>query len=233
MEMTKWFDTNYHYMVPEFAQRQSFTLASTKPIDEFVEAKALGIHTRPVLLGPLTYLKLGKSKDETLDPLSLLPALLPVYIEILRRLAQAGADWVQLDEPALVLDLDDRFRNAYEVAFAALSSAVPEPKLLLTTYFGAIGDNLQTTLHLPVAGLHLDLVRGAAQLDDVLAKAPADLSLSLGIIDGRNVWRTDLDAVLDRLEPILAKRSGPITLAPSCSLLHVPIDLAAEKELDP
>src|SRR5260221_10119763 len=197
LEMTKWFDTNYHYMVPEFAQRQSFTLASTKAIDEFLEAKALGIHTRPVLLGPLTYLKLGKSKDETLDPLSLLPALLPVYIEILRRLAQAGADWVQLDEPALVLDLDDRFRDAYEVAFAALSSAVPEPKLLLTTYFGAIGDNLQTALRLPVAGLHLDLVRGAAQLDDVLAKAPADLSLSLGIIDGRNVWRTDLDAVLD------------------------------------
>jgi 5-methyltetrahydropteroyltriglutamate--homocysteine methyltransferase len=233
LEMTKWFDTNYHYMVPEFAQRQAFTLASTKPVDEFLEAKALGFHTRPVLLGPLTYLKLGKSKDETLDPLSLLPALLPVYVEILQRLARDGADWVQLDEPALVLDLDDRCRQAYEAAYATLSSAGSGLKLLLTTYFGAIGDNLETALRLPVAGLHLDLVRGPAQVDDVLAKAPADLALSLGIVDGRNVWRTDLDAVLDRLEPILAKRRGQIMLAPSCSLLHVPIDLAAEKELDP
>jgi 5-methyltetrahydropteroyltriglutamate--homocysteine methyltransferase len=233
LEMTKWFDTNYHYMVPEFAQRQAFTLASTKAIDEFLEAKALGFHTRPVLLGPLTYLKLGKSKDEKLDPLLLLPALLPVYVEILQRLAQAGADWVQLDEPALVLDLDDRWREAYEAAFATLSYAVPGPKLLLTTYFGAIGDNLETTLRLPVAGLHLDLVRGAAQLDDVLAKASADLALSLGVVDGRNVWRTDLNAVLNRVEPILAKRRGQIMLAPSCSLLHVPMDLELERELDP
>jgi 5-methyltetrahydropteroyltriglutamate--homocysteine methyltransferase len=222
LEMTKWFDTNYHSMVPEFTRGQVFSLASTKPLDEFLEAKALGIHTRPVLVGPVTYLKLGKSKDKTFDPLSLLPALLPVYGEILQRLRQAGADWIQIDEPALVLDLDNQARNA-----------APGLKLLLTTYFGAIGDNLETALRLPIAGLHLDLVRGAAQLDEVVAKAPAALELSLGVIDGRNVWRTALDAVLDRIEPVAAKRIGPIMRAPSCSLLHVPVDLEREDELDP
>jgi 5-methyltetrahydropteroyltriglutamate--homocysteine methyltransferase len=234
LEMTKWFDTNYHYMVPEFVPLQHFTLASTKPIDEFLEAKSLGYHTRPVLLGPVSYLLLGKSRSASLDPLSLLPGLLPVYEEVLRRLSAAGADWVQIDEPALVLDVDYRARGAFGAAYAILAHQVPEIKLLLTTYFGGLGDNLETALTLPVAGLHLDLVRAPDQLDTVLPKVPDDLVLSLGVIDGRNVWRADLSALLDRIEPIVEERGTErLILAPSCSLLHVPVDLTLETELDP
>lgn len=233
LEMTKWYDTNYHYMVLEFTRAQTFTLATTKPLDEFLEARSLGLHTRPVLLGPVTYLLLGKSKDPALEPLSLLHALLPVYVEILQKLQSAGADWVQIDEPALVLDLDDAARAAFETAYATFSSVVPGLKLLLTTYFGPLGDNLATALALPVAGLHLDLVRAPEQLDEVLAKARKDLVLSLGVVDGRNVWRADLAALLDRLEPVVRERGAEnIILAPSCSLLHVPVDLALEDELD-
>ena len=233
-EMTKWFDTNYHFMVPEFSRGQDFDLVSTKPVDDFEEAKALAYHTRPVLLGPVSFLRLGKSKDEALDPLSLLPGLLPVYAQVLRQLAQAGADWVQIDEPCLVLDLDDRARRSYRVAYDTLAHSVPGLNLLLTTYFGSLGDNLETALGLPVAGLHLDLVRAPEQLGAVLATAPADLTLSLGVIDGRNVWRTDLPALLDRLEPVVESRGAErVMLAPSCSLLHVPIDLDLETDLDP
>jgi 5-methyltetrahydropteroyltriglutamate--homocysteine methyltransferase len=234
LEMTKWFDTNYHYMVPEFARGQDFTLASTKPVDEFQEAKASGFHTRPVLVGPVTYLLLGKSEDEALDPLSLLPGLLPVYAEVLRRLAAAGADWVQIDEPCLALDLGDAARRALRTAYDALARAAPALKLLATAYFEGLRDNLDTALRLPVAGLHLDLIRAPGQLDTVAAKAPEHFILSLGVIDGRNVWRADLPAILDRIEPVVARRGADrIMIAPSCSLIHVPIDLALESDLDP
>ena len=234
LEMTKWFDTNYHYMVPEFARGQAFALASTKAIDEFLEAKALGIRTRPVLLGPVTYLLLGKSKDEGLDPLSLLPGLLPVYAEVLKCLAGAGAEWVQIDEPCLVLDLADAQRDALAHAYKVLAAAAPDLKLLLTTYFGGLGDNLDAALGLPVAGLHLGLVRAPSQLDDVLSRAPAELVLSFGVVDGRNVWRADLPAILDRIEPVAARLgTDRLMVGPSCSLLHVPIDLDLETALDP
>ncbi|WP_372786362.1 5-methyltetrahydropteroyltriglutamate--homocysteine S-methyltransferase [Phenylobacterium sp.] len=232
LEMTKWFDTNYHYMVPEFARGQSFELTDAKPVTAFLEAKALGLHTRPVLLGPVSYLKLGKSQEAGLDPLSLLPGLLPVYVEVLRQLAAAGADWVQIDEPCLALDLSGYELRQYRDAYGLLCESAPDLKLLLATYFGGLGENLSTALRLPVAGLHLDLVRGAEQLDLALAQTPADLTLSLGVIDGRNVWRSDLAGLLDRLEPVAAARADLI-VAPSCSLLHVPIDLAAEPALDP
>jgi 5-methyltetrahydropteroyltriglutamate--homocysteine methyltransferase len=234
LEMTKWFDTNYHYMVPEFAKDQRFSLASTKPLDEFLEAKSLGFHTRPVVLGPVTYLLLGKSKDAQLDTLSLLPGLLAVYVELLQELAAAGADWVQIDEPALALDLDERVRSSFDEAYTTFASAVPGLKLLLTTYFGAIGPNLATAAGLPIAGLHVDLVRAPEQLDGILSAASKDLVLSLGIIDGRNVWRSNLPALLDRIEKVVELR-GPdrIILAPSCSLLHVPVDLQQEDGLDP
>ena len=234
LEMTKWFDTNYHYMVPEFTKGQRFMLASTKPVDEYREAKALGYHTRPVLLGPVTYLKLGKSKDPTLDPLSLLGGLLPVYVDVLRRLAENGADWVQIDEPCLVLDLDDATRQALREAYGMFAYALPTLKIMLTTYFGGLEDNLDIALELPVAGLHLDLVRAPGQLDSVLTKAPQGLVLSLGVVDGRNVWRANHPAILDRLEPVVAKRGlDHVEIAPSCSLLHVPIDLELETGLDP
>ena len=186
-EMTKWFDTNYHYMVPEFVKGQTFNLSSLKPVDEYREGKALGYQTRPVLLGPVTYLKLGKSKDATLNPLSLLGELIPVYIDVLRRLAANGAEWVQLDEPCLVLDLEDATRDALRQTYATFAHALPKLKIMLATYFGGLGDNLDTALSLPVAGLHIDLVRAPGQLDNVLARAPQGLVLSLGVIDGRLV----------------------------------------------
>ncbi|WPP02715.1 5-methyltetrahydropteroyltriglutamate--homocysteine S-methyltransferase [Methylocella tundrae] len=234
LEMTKWFDTNYHYLTPEFTKGQVFTLASTKPVDEYVEAKALGYQTRPVLLGPVTFLKLGKSKDPALDPLSLLANLLPVYVDVLRRLKANGAEWVQIDEPCLVLDLDDATRQALRAAYGMFAHASPALKLMLTSYFGGLGDNLADALALPVAGLHLDLVRAPEQLDAVLARAPRGLVLSLGVIDGRNIWRANIPSILDRLAPVVAKR-GPdhIEIASSCSLLHVPIDLDLETDLDP
>ena len=231
-EMTKWFDTNYHYLVPRFHRDQIFTLAGTKPIDEFREARALGIHTRPVLLGPVSYLLLGKAAQPDFDPLTLLDRLLPAYIQILRALAAEGADWVQIDEPCLVLDLTDAARIAFSKAYHALHTALPGLNLMLTPYFGALGDNLALACALPVQGLHLDLVRAPEQLDAVLDQAPADWLLSLGVIDGRTIWRADLSVILDRLEPV-ARRRNRLVLAPSCSLLHVPLDLTQETALDP
>ena len=230
-EMTKWFDTNYHYLVPELSPDQTFALSSTKPIDEFLEAKALGIHTRPVLLGPVTYLRLAKVRGGG-DAGSLLGGLLAVYGEVLRGLADAGADWVQMDEPCLVLDLDTADRAALHVAYGELARAAPNVKLMLTPFFGGLGDNLATVLALPVAGLHLDFIRAPEQLRPDLLEAMPELVLSLGVIDGRNVWRSDLEAVLKRLEP-LAASGRPLVLAPSCSLLHCPIDVGQEKGLDP
>jgi 5-methyltetrahydropteroyltriglutamate--homocysteine methyltransferase len=233
LEMTKWFDTNYHYMVPELADDQAFSLASTKPVDHFLEARELGIHTRPVILGPVTFLKLAKSQAQGFDPVSLLPALLPVYEKLLRRLAAAGADWVQIDEPALVLDLIPNERDAFKFAYGRLAKAAPDIKIMLATYFGALGDNLDTALSLPVAGLHVDLVRAPEQLEAVGRLADEKLVLSLGLTDGRNVWRADLSTILDRIEPVVVRWPlERIEVAPSCSLLHVPIDLELETALD-
>lgn len=235
-EMTKWFDTNYHYMVPELSKDQQFRLASRKPIEEYEEAKALGYQTRPVLVGPVTFLKLAKRKDESRDgdfePLSLLDRLLPVYIEVLRELVARGAEWVQIDEPCLVLDLDDRARDALRRAYAGIAKAVPQIKIMLASYFGGLGENRDTAFALPVAGLHLDLVRAPEQFDD-LARIPADRVVSLGVLDGRNIWRADLSRLLDRLEPVITKLGKDrVQIAPSCSMLHVPIDLGLEAKLD-
>ncbi len=226
-EMTKWFDTNYHYMVPELVAGQALRLSSTKAIDEFVEAKAQGFPARPVLLGPITWLSLAKGKD--VDPFDFLDDVLAIYVDVLDRLKQAGAEWVQIDEPALVLDLDAKQRAAFTRAYAKFARV--GPKLMLATYFGALDDNLNLALTLPVDGVHVDLVRTPEQLAPVLAAARKDLLLSLGVIDGRNIWRADLKALLDRLEPVAAVRD--LILAPSCSLLHTPVDLALEKSLDP
>ena len=232
LEMTKWFDTNYHYMVPELDDDQSFALSSRKPVEHFLEAKALGIHTRPVILGPVTFLKLAKSTIDGFNPIALLPKLLPVYEVLLRELAKAGADWVQIDEPALVLDLIPNERAAFELAYQRLSAASPV-KILIASYFGDLSKNLETALSLPVAGIHVDLVRGADQLTEVVSEARKDQVLSLGVIDGRNIWRADLSAIIDRIQPVVDKRGlKTIEIAPSCSLLHVPIDLELETARD-
>jgi len=234
LEMTKWFDTNYHYMVPELSADQAFTLTSSKPLDEFLEARTLGIHTRPVILGPVTFLKLAKCSGTSFDRMALLPKLLPVYVALLQKLREAGADWVQIDEPCLVLDLNASERGAAEMAYRRFASDIPDLEIMLAAYFGALGDNLNLAAALPVAGLHVDLVRAPEQLEPLVQLARDDLVLSLGLIDGRNIWRADLPAILDRVEPIVSGRlPDRIEIASSCSLLHVPIDLELETALDP
>nr|WP_208112265.1 5-methyltetrahydropteroyltriglutamate--homocysteine S-methyltransferase [Zavarzinia compransoris] len=233
LEMTKWFDTNYHYMVPELGPRQDFRLADDKPLREFIEARDAGIHTRPVLLGPVSFLLLAKMRDGG-DPLALLHRVVPVYVELLQRLKAAGADWVQIDEPALVLDLDPAVLAAFGKAYPVLAQAAPGLRLLLAGYFGGYGDNLDLVLRLPVAGLHFDLLRGGHEINEVMRRQPTGKLYQLGVIDGRNVWRADLAALLDRLEPVVARLGRDrVILAPSCSLLHVPVDLALETGLDP
>jgi len=233
MEMTKWFDTNYHYIVPEFAEDQQFRLSSTKPVAEFTEAKQLGITTTPVLIGPVTFLLLGKTKLEGFDRLGLLDRLLPVYAEAIQQLAAAGAQWVQIDEPCLALDRTASDREAFRKAYGFLAEQTGGAKLLLATYFAGLAENLATALALPTHGLHVDLVRAPEQLDALLEAWPKGRVLSLGVVNGRNIWRTDLDAALKPLERAVAKiGADALWVAPSCSLLHVPLDLELETKLD-
>lgn len=229
-EMTKWFDTNYHYIVPEVTAQTEFSLQSSRLLQQFYEAKAQGVQAKPVLIGPLTYLWLCKAKDQS-EPLALLPRLLPVYQQLLQTLQQAGAEWIQLDEPILATELSEPWQLAFVRAYSVLAE-VPV-KLLLTSYFGQLGANLPLLQALPVAGIHLDAVRGRAEVQQVLQGLAPQQILSLGVIDGRNIWKTDLTAVLDWLEPIAALLGDRLWLAPSCSLLHVPVDLDSEQKLLP
>ena len=231
LEMTKWFDTNYHYIVPEISADQRFRLAFTQAIDHFSEAAAAGVSARPVILGPVTFLSLAKSTDGSGDPLRLLDGILPVYKDMLERLARAGASWVQVDEPVLVTDLTDAARQGLKHAYAHLAST--GVKIMLTTYFGDLGDNLDLALKLPVSGLHVDLVRGTRQGAEILRKKPSDTVFSLGLVDGRNIWRADLQQLVDTARPFVdAFGSDRVIVAPSCSLLHCPEDLSAETSLD-
>ena len=233
MEMTKWFDTNYHYIVPEFVKDQKFSLASLKPVAEFLEAKSLGIHTRPVLLGPVSFLLLGKTKSAKFDPLLLIDRVLPVYGEILHKLAQAGANWVQFDEPMLVLDTRNETRQAFFSTYEKLSQISSQLQILIATYFAGLGSNMEWALKLPVAAFHLDLVRSPEQLEKALKILPAGPLLSLGVVDGRNIWKTDLERAL-RLADSAANSLGHdrLLIAPSCSLLHCPVDLKEEQAMD-
>ncbi|MDB5734945.1 MAG: 5-methyltetrahydropteroyltriglutamate--homocysteine S-methyltransferase [Alphaproteobacteria bacterium] len=229
MEMTKWFDTNYHYIVPELTADTPFALSGSKALDEFNEAKFLGLHTRPVLIGPVTFLKIAKMRDGT-DRWALLPRLLPVYLKLLAALAQAGAGWVQIDEPCLVGDLDDAAQAALRSAYAVLSQA--PVKILLATYFGAVDDNLDTLAGLQVAGVHVDLVRAPEQLDAVCRAIPGGRTLSLGVVNGRNIWKTALTDAERLIERARELRGGALMVGPSCSLLHVPVDLDTEIAMD-
>jgi len=229
-EMTKWFDTNYHYLVPEFTRGQAFSLQWTQLFEEVDEAIALGHRVKPVVLGPLSYLWLGKTKGGEFDKLELLEALLPVYVEIFNRLAAQGVEWVQIDEPALVLDLPPDWKAAYESVYNRLQYA--PLKKLLTTYFGGLEDNLGLACGLPVDGLHVDLVRAPEQLLAIIDRLPTYKVLSVGVVNGRNIWRCDLNAVLDRLPEAVARWGDRLWVAPSCSLLHCPVDLQREDRLD-
>jgi 5-methyltetrahydropteroyltriglutamate--homocysteine methyltransferase len=229
-EMTKWFDTNYHYLVPEFSRDQTFSLQWTQLFDEVDEALALGHKIKPVVLGPLSYLWLGKTKGEDFDKLELLEALLPVYVEIFNRLAAQGVEWVQIDEPALVMDLPADWKAAYESVFNRLQHA--PLKKLLTSYFGGLEDNLGLACSLPVDGLHVDLVRAPGQLSFVLDRLPSYKVLSLGVVNGRNIWRCNLSDALESLRQAEERWGERLWVAPSCSLLHSPVDLDREDRLD-
>ena len=234
MEMTKWFDTNYHYMVPEFEEGMEFHLADRKPVEEYLEAKALGFDTRPVLLGPVSFAMLGRIRNRSLNRAGIANALVEVYCDLLRELASAGATWVQIDEPCLGLDFPPAMRDVFGRVYTHLAASATGISILLATYFSDLAENLETALHLPIGGVHLDLVRAPRQLPIALKMAPAGLRLSLGVIDGRNVWRADLDRTLAMIHEAL-DRVGPgrIEIAPSCSLMHIPIDLEEETQMDP
>lgn len=231
MEMTKWFDTNYHYIVPEFHQAQSFSLNASKALGELAEAKALGINAKPVLIGPVSFLMLGKEKEPGFQRIQLLEHLLPVYIELLQALSRAGAGLVQIDEPFLALDLDQAVHAAYQNAFDRIHREVPQLQIILATYFEGLRENAVLAANLPVHALHLDLVRAPDQLEAVLAVLPRGLSLSLGLVDGRNIWKNDLSASLGIVErAVKALGADRVLVAPSCSLLHVPYDCTLESD---
>ena len=230
LEMTKWFDTNYHYLVPEFSADTRFAVADDTFFRRVREALDAGHRVKPVLVGPFTFLLLGKEKSDNFDRFSLLPGLLAAYQTILDRLKSLGVEWVQLDEPALTLDLDARRLDAFTAAYAVL--APHGPKKLLATYFGDIAEHAALLRALPIDGLHLDLVRAPGQLDAFLTDWPAGRVLSAGVVDGRNIWRNDLRASLALLKKA-AHLGERLWVVPSCSLLHSPVDLAHETKLDP
>ena len=231
MEMTKWFDTNYHYIVPEFVKDQQFRLTFNKAAAEFKEALELGIKTKPVLVGPITYLLLGKEKESGFNRIELLDRLLPAYIGILKELESIGAEYVQIDEPVLCTDLSPEIKDAYRKAFAAINKST-RLNIILTTYFGGLADNADLAIELGASILHIDLVRAPQSWQDVIYKLPADTKLSLGIVDGRNIWKNDFRQSLDIIEKIQDKLDRDrILISTSCSLLHSPIDLENEKTL--
>ncbi|MBL0729895.1 5-methyltetrahydropteroyltriglutamate--homocysteine S-methyltransferase [Piscinibacter sp. HJYY11] len=228
-EMTKWFDTNYHYIVPEFSASTQFTLDASRLVAQLAEARELGVTPKPVIVGPVTYLALGKAKDGS-DKLALLDRLVPVYAELLETLAAHGVEWVQVDEPLLVTELSLDWQHAFNHAYHHLKTS--RVKLLVATYFGTLDENQHLAANLPVAGLHIDAVNGRSDIKPLLNLISPLKVLSLGVINGRNIWKTDLNAVLDWLEPLAQRLGSRLWIAPSCSLLHVPVDLASETKLD-
>ncbi len=228
-EMTKWFDTNYHYIVPEFDANTTFSLHAENLISQVKEAKALGHNIKPVILGPVTYLWLGKTKDGS-NKLDLLDGLLATYELLLLALQEEGVEWVQIDEPILVTELDSSWTHALKQAYLALNKS--PIKLLLTSYFGELKENLHFACELPVAGLHIDAINGFNEIDQVVDWLPSHKVLSLGVINGRNIWINDLNKTLAWLTPLQQRLQDRLWLAPSCSLLHVPVDLDSEQNLD-
>ena len=236
MEMTKWFDTNYHYIVPEFIAKQEFKIFSTKLFNEVSAAKGvLDKNPKPVLIGPVSYLLLGKEKQPGFHRISLIKKLVPVYIDILNKLNDDyHTEWVQMDEPFLCLDLTEQEKQAFTYAYTEIKNKCPHIKILLTTYFETLGDNTALAKSLPVCALHIDLIRAPQQLDDVLKDLPAKLSLSLGVVDGRNIWKNDYKKSLAHIEKTITQLgTDRVFIAPGCSLLHTPFDLEPETAIAP
>jgi len=234
MEMTKWFDTNYHYIVPEFYKNQQFKLSSDKIFNEFAGAKQAGINAKPVIIGLVSYLLLGKEKEEGFDKLDLAGNLLSVYTEILTKLQDQGAEWIQFDEPFLALDLTEKAKETYHFVYTEIRKHFPKLKFIIATYFDGLKDNASLAASLPVNVLHIDLVRNPEQLDEILNAIPESLSLSLGVVDGRNIWKNDFEKSLSFIRKAVDKLgSERILIAPSSSLLHSPCDLDFETSLNP
>ncbi|HTH60003.1 MAG TPA: 5-methyltetrahydropteroyltriglutamate--homocysteine S-methyltransferase [Paraburkholderia sp.] len=229
-EMTKWFDTNYHYIVPEFTADTQFNLNMSRLVEQLREAREQGVNAKPVIVGPITYLWLGKAKDDS-NKLALLPRLMAVYRALLDYFRVMDVEWVQIDEPVLVTELDDVWRDAFVKAYEGFEQR--GVKLLLTTYFGQLKDNLDLACSLPVDGLHIDAINARDEVALAAQKLPAQSVLSVGAINGRNIWKTDLNAALEWLAPLAQQLGNRLWIAPSCSLLHVPVDLASETRLDP
>jgi 5-methyltetrahydropteroyltriglutamate--homocysteine methyltransferase len=238
-EMQKWFDSNYHFLVPEVSQKTNFRINDTKPVDDFVEAKEAGYAARPVLVGPITLLALSKvdrdAQQDEFDPVTLVSKLAPVYAEMLQKLASAGADWVQIDEPILCMDRAEKYASEFKSTYESFSKAAPNVKILLTTYFGRLGSNLEFVKDLPVAGLHIDLDRAPEQIDTVVPHfANKSTVLSLGLISGRNIWKTDLNAALSTAQKAIKLLGGDekrVIISSSASLLHTPITIKNENKL--
>ena len=237
LEMTKWFDTNYHYLVPELVRETSFSANAQNLLDDIQKLAALGVepqHIKPVLIGPLTYLWLAKAHGDdtnTLEnKLDLLPQLLSTYVEILQHVKSTGVEWIQIDEPILALDLPESWLAAYDFAYGQLHTA--GLKVLLATYFADVSEHAVRLAQLPVQGFHIDLVRAPQQADIWLKHLPANAVLSVGVIDGRNVWRNDLSRTYDSVKPLHEALGARLWLSHSCSLLHVPVSLSAEQKMD-
>lgn len=233
MEMTKWFDTNYHYIVPEFYKNQKFWLSNFKFINEFQEAKNLGIITKPVILGPVSFLLLGKEKEGGFNRIDLLGNLLEAYFEMISLLVDNGVEWIQFDEPFLALDLTTEQKGAFKIAYSRIRKNFPSVKLLLAIYFGGLSDNVELVAGLPVDAIHLDLVRDPAQLEIMMNLVSNEKKLSLGLVDGRNIWKNNYENSLKPISRAIEKIGQErVMLAPSCSLLHVPCDLKLETSDD-
>ncbi|MNK00647.1 5-methyltetrahydropteroyltriglutamate--homocysteine methyltransferase [compost metagenome] len=234
MEMTKWLDTNYHYLVSEFTAKQEFKIFSEKVFDEFnVANKLLGEKAKPVLLGPVSYLLSGKEKEQGFERIDLIKQLVPVYVEVINRLKQQGAEWIQLDEPYLALDLSAKDKEAFEFAYRSIANRTSGVQILVATYFDALLENTQLAVNLPIAALHIDLVRAPEQLEDILSVIPEQIKLSLGVVDGRNVWKNDYEKSVGLINRAVQKLgTDRVIVAPSCSLLHSPIDLDLETNID-
>jgi 5-methyltetrahydropteroyltriglutamate--homocysteine methyltransferase len=232
--MVKWFDSNYHYVKPTFQNGQTFKLSENpKPVVEFLEAKEAGIITRPVLIGPVSFLALGKAdRDQTVDPITLLDQLLPVYVELLEKLKAAGAEYVQIDEPVLVYDLPQKVKDAFKPAYAKLVGS-NLPKAVVATYFGDVVHNFDALAGLQnVHGIHIDLVRNPEQLESVISKLGPKQVLSAGVVDGRNIWKTNFKNAIEKVETAVQKLGKDrVLVATSSSLLHTPHSLDSEKKL--
>jgi len=235
MEMTKWFDTNYHYIVPELKAGQEFIVSTDKIFVETQEAMDAGFKPAPVLIGPISFLMLAKKVESFTDcRCTLVPGIVAAYADILKKLLAMGLNWIQIDEPCLALDLEDRYKDAYKTAYKLLKAAVPDMNIRLATYFDGLRDNLDLAFSLPVAAIGVDLVRAPDQLDACIAKAKeTGKLLVLGIVDGRNVWKNNLSASLEKLEKAKTALGDGFAVSGSCSLLHTPIDLDNETKLDP